>query len=427
MAEAEDQGKGGFPQSVACIAVGKRDICHESDIGLTIRSYCPSKEPQLTPVACPECHSKRVYRDGLRYKVDGFGVQRWLCRACGLRFSEKPLQKTSEQSLNTSSALAGKRQICAILEEAKNLDSASEIKTVAGEEKDSLINYAWLQKKRGLGDNTIALRCYILRALQRKGANLNNPDSVETVLATEPEYNQNNTKKYQAVKAYVSYTKTMKILWDPIRVKYEAKQAWIPTHEEFLLFLNAAGRRLGPFLQVAYDTGARVGEICRLKWTDINTENHTISINNPEKNSRSRTIKVTEKTIVRLLTLSKKYDPYLFNSNPAVIRSSFDRLRLRLAREHNNPRLKQMHLHLFRYNFAHSLIKRGKHEKEVQQKLGHKSLSSTDRYTNTVVFNENDYETARATTVEAAEKLRQEGWTKYDEMNGVHMYSRLKP
>jgi hypothetical protein len=73
------------------------------------------------------------------------------------------------------------------------------------------------------------------------------------------------------------------------------------------------------------------------------------------------------------------------------------------------------------------MIKREKHEKEVQQKLGHKSLSSTDRYTNTVVFNENEYETARTTTVEEAEKLGHEGWTKYDEMNGVHLYRRLKP
>jgi hypothetical protein len=62
-------------------------------------------------------------------------VQRWLCRVCGYRFSGKrplnPLQKTSKQSLNTSLALVSKRQICAL--EAKNLDSAAEIKTVAGD------------------------------------------------------------------------------------------------------------------------------------------------------------------------------------------------------------------------------------------------------------------------------------------------------
>ena len=52
MVEAEDQGRGGFPQSVACIAVGKSGICQESDIGSTIRSHCPSKEPQPSSDTC---------------------------------------------------------------------------------------------------------------------------------------------------------------------------------------------------------------------------------------------------------------------------------------------------------------------------------------------------------------------------------------
>ena len=29
--------------------------------------------------------------------------------------------------------------------------------------------------------------------------------------------------------------------------------------------------------------------------------------------------------------------------------------------------------------------------------------------------------------IEEAEKLGQDGWTKYDEINGVHLYRRLKP
>ncbi len=91
---------------------------------------------------CPSCSPKvtKVYRDGLRYRSDKSSVQRWLCRDCGFRFSERPtlkgsppLQESSERSLNTSSALASKRQICAL--GAKNLTSAAELKTVAGDKK----------------------------------------------------------------------------------------------------------------------------------------------------------------------------------------------------------------------------------------------------------------------------------------------------
>ena len=370
---------------------------------------------------CPQCGNSRVFKDGIRHTING-EVQRYVCRnrTCGYRFSE------GHNALNAVVANGVNSQICAQM--VKNLvDSQAESKAVCVGDKDSLIEYAWLLKKKGLGENTIKVRCYILRVLQQKGAILSSPESVETILATEPKYNEKSTVKYHAVKAYLSYTKTMKIFWEPIRAKYEPKQKFIPTPEELMLFLNAAGHVTGTFLLVAYDTGARAGEICQLKWTDINTENHTISINNPEKNSRSRTLKVTEKTILRLQSIGNKYSPYIFNPKPVTMRTNFQALRRRLVREHENPRLKQITLHTFRYAFAHKMIKRGKHEKEVQQKLGHKSLSSTDRYTNTVVFSENDFETARAVTVEEAEKLRSEGWTKYDEMNGVYLYSRLKP
>ncbi|MGA2682232.1 MAG: site-specific integrase [Candidatus Bathyarchaeia archaeon] len=364
-------------------------------------------------------------RDGHRYLKDGQDIQLFICKSCGYRFSNGHIDS------NVDASIENYGQLGAILEEAKKLDSATEIKTVAGEKESSLIEYAWRCKKRGNSDKTIAQRCYLLGALQKKGANLNNPDSVETILATEPEYNNKNepSKKYNVVKAYVSYTKRMKILWEPITVKYEPKQAFTPIREELLLFVNSAGHRLGTYLQVTYDTGGRRGEVAHIKWTDINTKNHTIAINDPEKNSRSRTIKVPPPTISRIQTLSHKYDPYIFNPDPHLYGGQFDDLRKKLVRMHPDiaERLKQYHIHLFRYGFAHRDIKQGKHLKEVQQRLGHKSSNSTDRYTNTVVFNETDYETARATTVEDCEKYGHEGWTKYDEMNGTHLYRRLKP
>jgi len=72
---------------------------------------------------CPECGSICLYRDGLRYVSEG-QIQRYLCRKCGYRFSEN-----SYKQFQTN----GNRQLCAILEEAKKLDSATEIKTVVGE------------------------------------------------------------------------------------------------------------------------------------------------------------------------------------------------------------------------------------------------------------------------------------------------------
>lgn len=194
------------------------------------------------------------------------------------------------------------------------------------------------------------------------------------------------------------------------------------------LYINAAGHRFGTYLQVTHDTGARRGEVAHIKRCDIDTVNHTIRISQPEKGSKPRTIKVPESTIARIQSLDRKYGPYLFSPIPHNYTSQICSLRKKVCRE--NPgeadRLQRIHIHTFRYGFAHRLMKQLKPQKEVQQKLGHKSSSSTDRYTNTVVFNDLDWETARATTVDEAEALGKQGFTKYDEMNGVHLYRRIK-
>jgi integrase len=386
----------------------------------------PSKEDAGTSFqipTCPKgCKTGRVYHDGNRYTSQGALIAyRYICTRCGYRFSYKVLK--------SAIALSTSRRICAD-GPVKNLVSAAEIKTVAGVTETSLIDYAWKLKKKGRNDSTIRIRCSVLSDLIRKGAHLNNTDSVETILAVESQYNdiEKRSKKHLAIMAYQSYCKVQKIFWEPIKDNYQPKEAFIAAPDELKLFINSAGHRLGTYLQVTHDTGARRGEVCHTKYADVNTVNHTISINQPEKGSLTRTIKIPEATIARIQSLDRKYDPYIFCPNSRTYTDQFEKLRYKVCRE--NPfeadRLGQIHLHTFRYGFAHRLLKQLRPQKEVQQKLGHKSSKSTDRYTNTVVFNDLDFETARATTVEEAEKLGSQGYTKYDEICGVHLYRRIK-
>jgi hypothetical protein len=67
----------------------------------------PLAQPPIQP--CPECGSRLLYKDGLRYLRDGSSLQRWLCRKCGYRFSErKPLQKNLRWQINRASAISSK-------------------------------------------------------------------------------------------------------------------------------------------------------------------------------------------------------------------------------------------------------------------------------------------------------------------------------
>ena len=118
--------------------------------------------------SCPKCGSKKVWRDGIRYQMFRDQIQRWRCRDCGSRFSDPKDVLKANQAVETIEMIETKplkalygivntSQICAM--GAKNLTSATEYKTVAGE-KDGLIEYAWRCKKKGNSDKTIAQRCY---------------------------------------------------------------------------------------------------------------------------------------------------------------------------------------------------------------------------------------------------------------------------
>ena len=54
-----------------------------------------TKGSASTSPLCPRCKSKKVWRDAFRYSVYGDKIQRWLCRDCGLRFSDPEDVKNS--------------------------------------------------------------------------------------------------------------------------------------------------------------------------------------------------------------------------------------------------------------------------------------------------------------------------------------------
>jgi integrase len=233
------------------------------------------------------------------------------------------------------------------------LTTATETKTVAGEiegkqqqdVKGKILEYAWKMKKQGQAESTIKTRIYRLSILAKKGANLNDPDSVETVLATE-KWTPANKKFF--VMAYLSFTRAFGIAWKPIKIHYEPRQVFIPLEKEIDALISGCGKTTATFLQVLKDTGARVGEAVKLKWIDVNTENNTIAINNPEKGSHSRTVKVSTKTVAMINALPKKNE-YIFTPNVRALQSTFARSRKRLARTLQNPRLLQIHFHTLRH------------------------------------------------------------------------------
>ena len=373
-------------------------------------------------VKCPQCDSNRLFRDGLRYLNDGSGVQRFLCRSCGYRFS------FGHNISKVKSDIPSKRQVCDILTvESKNLTTV-EIRQEEAQRKATettsgkIIEFAWQMKRRNLSQATIETRVYRLNQLVKMGADLMNPESVETILATE---DMTQAKKRFLVQSYRSFTKHFKIDWTPIKIRCESKQPFIPLETEIDQMIAGCSKKVATFLQIAKTTGARLGEIVRLKWTDVNTENMTISINYPLKGSMSRTIKVSDKTIAMINELPKNTD-YLFSQNIKSLQHSFIIQRKRLAESLKNPRLKQIHFHTLRHWFATMLYQKTKNILLVKQQLGHKRLENTEIYTHLINFESDEYNSATAQTIEETQKLIEAGFEYVCDIQETKLFRRRK-
>jgi hypothetical protein len=131
MVEAEVQRQGGSPTCASHRVLGKNAALSGESDHPAVRPHCPSREPQLR---CPECGSKRVVHAGFRELFDGTQVQRWQCKDCERRFSEKGPQgpsgrpkAISDWHLKAGSSIEDDRQVCVAL--ARGARNLAEVET----------------------------------------------------------------------------------------------------------------------------------------------------------------------------------------------------------------------------------------------------------------------------------------------------------
>jgi integrase len=384
--------------------------------------------PQSHILSCPQCGSKQYYKAGLRYLSNGEAVQRHLCRGCGYRFSERLSPKSIYGAFQSDSL----RQICVPEQKgAKNLaetETRTELALREGTQTSpasmQVLDYAWQLKKQGLAESTIRQRVYRLKHLVREGANLMDPDSVLTVLATN---NWSESNKQIFIVAYQSFATTYDLRWKKPKTRVERKIPFIPSEELVDQLIAGCGKKMATFLQTLKDTAARTAEATKIKWSEINEEQCTIRINNPVKGSNARMVKVSPKTITMINNLPRTTE-FVFNSTPQNMRNNFDKQRLRLIRTLQNPKLREIHLHTLRRWKATMEYHRTNNIKFVQNILGHKKLENTDVYTHLINFESDEWHVAHARNLEEENKLIEGGfeYVRYSEKDEVVIYRKRK-
>jgi len=280
-------------------------------------------------------------------------------------------------------------------------------------------------KRENQGYKSTRKLVYTLSHLQRLGADLRDPESVKKVLAHAPF--EAATKNVYAC-AYEAFLKFLGGQWE--RPKYECtrKIPFIPLETELDQLIAALSPTLAVFCQILKETGARAGEVVKLKWTDVDFERRLIRINNPEKGSNPRIIKVSEKCINMINRLPRKKETIFKNLN--TINSSFNLQRKRIAAKLNNPRILKISFHTFRHWRATMEYHKTKDILYVKELLGHKDIKNTMIYITiekTLFKESNDEFTVKvASSLEEFVKLLEVGFEYVGDYEGKKVLRKRK-
>ena len=124
-----------------------------------------------------------------------------------------------------------------------------------------------------------------------------------------------------------------------------------------------------------YGGGLRVSEACHIKNKDIDWSSRTIKIKG--KGDKERLICLPKKAFKNLKAL-KTNPTYLFGSQPLSERKAYDIIK---SIGQKTGLLKPLHPHALRHSFATHMLVGGSDLRTLQKLLGHKTLSSTQKYT----------------------------------------------
>jgi len=145
--------------------------------------------------------------------------------------------------------------------------------------------------------------------------------------------------------------------------------------EERALLIEQARPDLQPYIEVALQTGARRGELCNLRWTDIDMKTRMLSFPKT-KNGERRSIPMTDRLYQLLQSVVRSLDPQVLDF-PAL---SADAVTIGFGRLVKKLGLPNLKFHDLRHDVASTLTMAGVPQRTVMEILGHKDPRMTLRY-----------------------------------------------
>lgn len=166
------------------------------------------------------------------------------------------------------------------------------------------------------------------------------------------------------------------------KIRRERKLPRILSLQQVMHLLGVCDLYSKTLLSVIYDCGLRAFEACNLKWNDINFDRLQVHIKQG-KGKKDRVVPICPETLTVLKAYRKQYPSmnYVFKKfgRDLPVDHAFIRARLKegLAKAELDVTLTT---HSLRHSYATHLLEAGEDIQTVQQRLGHKSVSTTMIY-----------------------------------------------
>src|SRR4030067_854331 len=122
---------------------------------------------------------------------------------------------------------------------------------------------------------------------------------------------------------------------------------YVPPEEYIDQLIASCGVQMAAFLATLKQTGARPGEVWRLKWTDIDISGKKIHISQPEKGCTARIRPIDAKLLNMLLQLPRKQERIFTYGSRDLAWKSFSRMRQRAIFKLGNPELRKIDFSTF--------------------------------------------------------------------------------
>ncbi|WP_455285065.1 tyrosine-type recombinase/integrase [[Eubacterium] cellulosolvens] len=287
-----------------------------------------------------------------------------------------------------------------------------------------VVAYGFWMRKEGYAETTIERYVRLLRRVAEY-ASLQDPEAVKVALTRT---GWADGTKEMACGAYALYARQHGFTFAPPRYRRIERLPFIPLDSEVDQLIAAMRLRTSTFLSLLKDTGARPLEAWKLKWSDIDLANSSVTIT-PLKHSKPRTLKLSSRTMNQLSQLQRSsvmvFGDGTWRTYQHFLRN-FELARTSAADKIGNPRLKAISFRTLRHWKATTEYHRTKDILHVMQLLGHKNIKNTLVYTHLVDFGGDDYVCKVARNVDDAKGLIEDGFDYVTDLDELKLFRKRK-